>query len=178
MQTKAILLFYNALTFVCYIPLLVALIVFYLFTGLAFSDVKDLSPEHLVKDNKGELWIRKNRQKTKIMCNIPVLPVAASILEKYKNVAECTGKLLPVLSNQRMNSYLKEIADICGINKPLSTHVARHTFATVALANRVSMESVAKMLGHTDIRTTKIYARVLDKTVSEEMKGMRSKFVV
>ncbi|MBU9004652.1 MULTISPECIES: tyrosine-type recombinase/integrase, partial [Parabacteroides] len=73
---------------------------------------------------------------------------------------------------------LKEIADICGINKPLSTHVARHTFATVALANRVSMESVAKMLGHTDIRTTKIYARVLDKTVSEEMKGMRSKFVV
>ncbi|VYU35647.1 Tyrosine recombinase XerD [Parabacteroides merdae] len=85
---------------------------------------------------------------------------------------------MPVPSNQRMNSYLKEIADICGINKPLSTHVARHTFATVALANRVSMESVAKMLGHTDIRTTKIYARVLDKTVSEEMKGMRSKFVV
>lgn len=88
------------------------------------------------------------------------------------------GVVLPVPSNQRMNSYLKEIADICGINKPLSTHVARHTFATVALANRVSMESVAKMLGHTDIRTTKIYARVLDKTVSEEMKGMRSKFVV
>ena len=112
------------------------------------------------------------------MCNIPVLPVSASILDKYKDMAECTGKLLPVLCNQRMNSYLKEIADICGINKPLSTHVARHTFATVALANRVSMESVAKMLGHTDIRTTKIYARVLDKTVSEEMKGMRSKFVV
>lgn len=105
MQTNAILLYYNALTFVFYIPLLVALIVFYLFTGLAFSDVKDLSPEHLVKDNKGELWIRKNRQKTKIMCNIPMLPVAVSILEKYKNVAECTGKLLPVLCNQRMNSY-------------------------------------------------------------------------
>jgi hypothetical protein len=104
-QTKAILLFYNELTFDCDIPLLVALIVFYPFTGLAFSDVKDLSPEHLVRDNKGELWIRKNRQKTKIMCNIPVLPVAASILDKYKDVAECTGKLLPVLSNQRMNSY-------------------------------------------------------------------------
>lgn len=101
--------------------------VFCIFTGLAFSDVKDLSPEHLVKDNKGELWIRKNRQKTKIMCNIPVLPVAASILEKYKNVAECTGKLLPVLSNQRMNSYLKEIADVCGVQKNLCTHSARHS---------------------------------------------------
>ena len=100
--------------------------VFCIFTGLAFSDVKDLSPEHLVKDNKGELWIRKNRQKTKIMCNIPVLPVAASILDKYKDVAECTGKLLPVLCNQRMNSYLKEIADVCGIHKNLSTHTAKH----------------------------------------------------
>ena len=126
MQNNAILLYYNALPFDCCISLLVALIVFYLFTGLAFSDVKDLSPEHLVRDNKGELWIRKNRQKTKIMCNIPVLPVAASILEKYKNVAECTGKLLPVLCNQRMNSYLKEIADVCGIQKNLSTHTARH----------------------------------------------------
>ena len=104
--------------------------VFCIFTGLAFSDVKDLSPEHLVKDNKGELWIRKNRQKTKIMCNIPVLPVAASILDKYKDVAECTGKLLPVLCNQRMNSYLKEIADVCGIHKNLSTHTARHSYAT------------------------------------------------
>ena len=101
--------------------------IFCVFTGLAFSDVKDLSPEHLVKDNKGELWIRKNRQKTKIMCNIPVLPVAASILEKYKNVAECTGKLLPVLSNQRMNSYLKEIADVCGLQKNLCTHMSNHT---------------------------------------------------
>ena len=87
--------------------------VFYIFTGFAFSDVKDLSPEHLVRDNKGELWIRKNRQKTKIMCNIPVLPMAASILAKYKNVAECTRKLLPISSNQRTNSYLKEIADVC-----------------------------------------------------------------
>ena len=92
------------------------------------------------------------------MCNIPVLPVAASILEKYKNVAECTGKLLPVLSNQRMNSYLKEIADLCGIKKNLSTHVARHSFTCIALANKVSMESIAKMLGHSNIKTTKIYA--------------------
>ena len=149
--------------------------VFCIFTGLAFSDVKDLSPEHLVKDNKGELWIRKNRQKTKIMCNIPVLPVAASILEKYKNVAECTGKLLPVLSNQRMNSYLKEIADVCGIHKNLSTHTARHSYATsICLANGVSMENVAKMLGHADTSVTKHYARVLDQNIFKDMQKVNS----
>jgi len=169
------LLIYNELQFFFRIPLLVALIVFYLYTGLAFSDVKDLSPEHLVKDNKGELWIRKNRQKTKIMCNIPVLPVAASILDKYKDVAECTGKLLPVLCNQRMNSYLKEIADVCGIHKNLSTHTARHSYATsVCLANGVSMENVAKMLGHADTSVTKHYARVLDQNILKDMQKVNS----
>ena len=169
------MLIYNELQFFFRIPLLVALIVFYLYTGLAFSDVKDLSPEHLVKDNKGELWIRKNRQKTKIMCNIPVLPVAASILDKYKDVAECTGKLLPVLCNQRMNSYLKEIADVCGIHKNLSTHTARHSYATsVCLANGVSMENVAKMLGHADTSVTKHYARVLDQNILKDMQKVNS----
>ena len=149
--------------------------VFCIFTGLAFSDVKDLSPEHLVKDNKGELWIRKNRQKTKIMCNIPVLPVAASILEKYKNVAECTGKLLPVLSNQRMNSYLKEIVAGCGILKNISTLTARHRYATsICLANGVSMENVAKMLGHADTSVTKHYARVLDQNILKDMQKVNS----
>ena len=149
--------------------------VFCIFTGLAFSDVKDLSPEHLVKDNKGELWIRKNRQKTKIMCNIPVLPVAASILDKYKDVAECTGKLLPVLCNQRMNSYLKEIADVCGIHKNLSTHTARHSYATsICLANGVSMENVAKMLGHADTSVTKHYARVLDQNIFKDMQKVNN----
>ena len=81
-------------------------------------------------------------------------------------------------SNQRMNSYLKEIADVCGIKKSVSSHVARHTFACVALANKVSMESIAKMLGHSDIRTTKIYARLMDKTVAEEMDVLRQKFSV
>ena len=130
--------------------------VFCIFTGLAFSDVKDLSPEHLVKDNKGETLDKEEPPKEpKSMCNIPVLPVAASILDKYKDVAECTGKLLPVLSNQRMNSYLKEIADVCGIHKNLSTHTARHSYATsICLANGVSMENVAKMLGHTDTSVT------------------------
>ena len=149
--------------------------IFCTFTGLAFSDVKELSPEHLIRDNKGELWIRKSRQKTNVMCNIPILSVAASILDKYKDVAECTGKLLPVLSNQRMNSYLKEIADICGIHKNLTTHCARHSYATsVCLANGVSMENVAKMLGHTDTSTTKHYARVLDQNIFKDMQKVNS----
>jgi site-specific recombinase XerD len=119
--------------------------VFCIFTGLAFSDVKDLSPEHLVKDNK------------------------------YKDVAECTGKLLPVLCNQRMNSYLKEIADVCGIHKNLSTHTARHSYATsICLANGVSMENVAKMLGHADTSVTKHYARVLDQNIFKDMQKVNS----
>ena len=114
-------------------------------------------------------------QKTKIMCNIPVLPVAASILDKYKDVAECTGKLLPVLCNQRMNSYLKEIADVCGIHKNLSTHTARHSYATsICLANGVSMENVAKMLGHADTSVTKHYARVLDQNILKDMQKVNS----
>lgn len=154
--------------------------VFCALTGLAFTDVQHLRHDHIIKDGNGEYWIRKAREKTDNMCDIPLLDIPRMILEKYKGHPECMkkGVLLPVPSNQRMNSYLKEIADTCGITKPLSTHVARHTFATVALANRVSMESVAKMLGHTDIRTTRIYVRILDKTVSEEMKGMKSKFIL
>ena len=154
--------------------------VFCALTGLAFTDVQHLRCEHIIKDGNGEYWIRKAREKTDNMCDIPLLDIPRMILEKYKEHPECLkkGLVLPVPSNQRMNSYLKEIADACGITKPLSTHVARHTFATVALANRVSIESVSKMLGHTDIRTTRIYARILDKTVSEEMKGMRSKFAL
>ena len=174
-QNNEISLYLNGLCSGCGILPKKDYLTFCCFTGLAFSDVKDLSPEHLVKDNKGELWIRKNRQKTKIMCNIPVLPVAASILEKYKNVAECTGKLLPVLSNQRMNSYLKEIADVCGIHKNLSTHTARHSYATsICLANGVSMENVAKMLGHADTSVTKHYARVLDQNIFKDMQKVNS----
>lgn len=129
--------------------------VFCALTGLAFTDVQHLRHDHIIKDGNGEYWIRKAREKTDNMCDIPLLDIPRMILEKYKGHPECMkkGVLLPVPSNQRMNSYLKEIADTCGITKPLSTHVARHTFATVALANRVSMESVAKnawTYGHQD----------------------------
>ncbi len=137
--------------------------VFCCFTALAFVDVQQLSREHLIKDNNGALWIRKARQKTNQMCNIPVLTIPQRILRKYEDNAECIkkGVLLPVISNQRMNAYLKEIADVCGIAKRLTTHVARHTAATVVfLANDVSMENVSKILGHSNIRMTQHYAKV------------------
>ena len=101
-----------------------------------------------------------------------------AILKKYQKHIQClnSGRLLPVLSNQKMNSYLKEIADCCGINKELTFHIARHTFATtVTLTNGVSIESVSKMLGHKNLRTTQHYAKILDKKVSEDMKSLREK---
>ena len=149
-------------------------------TGLAFTDVQHLTPAHISRDNTGSYWIRKPREKTNNMCNIPLLDIPRMLVEKYNSHPECSrkGTVFPVPSNQRMNSYLKEIADICGIKKSITSHVARHTFACVALANKVSMESIAKMLGHSDIRTTKIYARLMDKTVAEEMDVLRQKFSV
>ena len=146
--------------------------VFCAFTGLAFIDVKGLQKEHLVKDNSGNWWIRKPRQKTNNMCNIPLLKIPQMILAKYEDDKECLlrGQLLPVPTNQKMNAYLKEISDICVINKRLTTHCSRHTFATsVALANRVSMENVAKMLGHSSTRMTQHYAKVLDSSILRDM---------
>ena len=154
--------------------------VFCCFTALAFVDVQQLSREHLIKDNNGALWIRKARQKTNQMCNIPVLSIPQRILGKYEDNAECIkkGVLLPVISNQRMNAYLKEIADLCGIAKRLTTHVARHTAATVVfLANDVSMENVSKILGHSNIRITQHYARVLDSSIMRDMANVERNFL-
>jgi len=148
------------------------------FTGLAFVDVKSLCTKDLVvKEN--QLWIRKKRHKTKNWCDIPLLEPAQEILEKYKLHPVCIrkGLLLPVLSNQKMNAYLKEIADLCGINKHLSTHTARHTFATtVTLGNQVSMEVVSKMLGHSSVNMTKKYARVVDDLIKKDMKKLYNKY--
>ena len=147
------------------------------FTGLAFIDVQQLSPEHIVKDNNGNLWIRKPRQKTKNMCNIPLLDIPLEILRKYADYPACKkkGVLLPVPCNQKMNSYLKEIADLCLIKKNLTTHTARHSYATsVCLANGVSIENVAKMLGHSNIKMTQHYARVLDSSILKDMNNVRS----
>ena len=146
--------------------------IFAAFTGLAFIDVQQLSPEHLVRDDNGNLWIRKPRQKTKNMCNIPLLDIPQEILKKYENhpFRHKKGTLLPVPCNQKMNSYLKEIADLCNIQKKLTTHTARHSYATsVCLANGVSIENVAKMLGHSNIKMTQHYAKVLDRSIMKVM---------
>jgi site-specific recombinase XerD len=153
--------------------------VFCSFTGLAFVDVQQLTPNHLIQDNNGAMWIRKNRQKTRNMCNIPVLSVAQRLIEKYQGYPDCIrkGVLLPVMSNQKMNAYLKEIADLCGISKKLTTHVARHTAATVVfLANQVSMENVAKILGHSNTKMTQHYAKVLDSSIMRDMKNVENCF--
>lgn len=140
-------------------------------TGLAFMDVQQLKPEHLVADIHGKIWIRKARQKTKNMCNIPLLDEAQKILDRYKDHPYCQtqGVLLPMCSNQKMNMYLKELADICGIRKNLSTHCARHTFATLTLASGATIDNVAKMLGHANVNMTRRYAKVLDSSIMRDM---------
>lgn len=148
------------------------------FTGLAFVDIKGLQAEHVINGNDGEMWIRKPRVKTNNMCNIPLLKIPRMLLEKYSNDKGCglRGQLLPVPTNQKMNAYLKEVADICGINKRLTTHLARHSFATsVTLANKVTMENVAKMLGHSSTRMTQHYAKVLDQSILEDMMNVDNK---
>ncbi len=148
------------------------------FTGLAFIDVKKLSKAD-IEDKSGQLWIKKKRQKTKNWCNIPLLGPAAQIMEKYKNNPFClkNNVIFPVLTNQKMNAYLKEIAAVCGIDKNLSTHTARHTFATtVTLSNQVSIEVVSKMLGHSSINMTKKYARVVDDLISKDMQKIFGKY--
>ena len=149
------------------------------FTGLAYIDVKNLTKSHISIGIDGEKWIFTHRQKTETASKIPILPVTQMIIDKYSDHPECCNqnKLLPILSNQKMNAYLKEIAGVCEIEKELTFHIARHTFATtVTLTNGVPIESVSKMLGHKNLRTTQHYAKVLDKKVSEDMMILREKF--
>lgn len=152
--------------------------VFCCFTGLAFCDIKSLQRDNIVKDSDGNTWIRKSREKTGELSIIPLLEIPRSIAEKYENdpIVKATGVVMPVITNQKMNAYLKEIADLARIHKHLTTHMARHTFASLSLSNHVPMESIQKMLGHSDIKTTQIYAKMQDKTVYEDMETMRKKF--
>lgn len=152
--------------------------IFCVYTGLAFIDVYNLRPEHISEDSNGNLWIVKAREKTNNLCNIPLLNIPKQILEKYKDNPYCLDKgvMLPVPCNQKMNSYLKEIADLCGIRKNLTTHTARHSFASViALANNVSLPNVSKMLGHSSTRMTQHYAKVLDQSILKDMKEVDMK---
>ncbi len=140
------------------------------YTGLSYIDVKELAPSQLLIGIDGNHWLHTKREKTNEAVKIPLLPKAKEIVEKYKQESETTEKLLPVLSNQKTNQYLKEIIKACDIHKHITFHSARHTFATtVTLSNGVPIETVSKLLGHTKLSTTQIYARVLQKKVGEDM---------
>jgi len=155
--------------------------IFCCYTGLCYGDVQKLQRHQITKGVDGEQWIFTTRQKTDTSSRIPLLTIAVDIVNKYADHPQCVNKnlVLPVLSNQRMNSYLKEIADVCGITKTLTFHMARHTFATtVTLSNGVPIESVSKMLGHNSIKTTQHYAKVLDLKVSRDMAALRKKYAV
>ena len=148
------------------------------YTGLAYVDVHKLKRSEIVRGIDGNRWIFTHRQKTEVSTRIPLLPICLDIVDRYKDHPQCVhqDRLLPVWSNQKMNSYLKEIADICEIRKTLTYHVARHTFATtVTLNNGVPLETVAKMLGHKTLRMTQHYAKILDRKVSEDMAKLRIK---
>lgn len=145
--------------------------IFCCYTGLAYSDVAALRQGNIQKMFDGRLWIVTHRQKTKTNVNVPLLPMAKKILEKYNwEEADKDAPILPVVSNQKSNAYLKEIGDICGVEKHLTFHLARHTFATtMTLGKGVPIESVSKMLGHTNISTTQIYARITNDKISKDM---------
>lgn len=148
--------------------------IFSCFTGLAYIDVSNLTPEHVVTlDDKQ--WIMTKRQKTSVETNVLLLDIPKNIIAKYSHKTYRDGKLFPILTNQKTNSYLKEIADLCGIKKNLTFHQARHTFATMSLSKGVPIESVSKMLGHTNIKTTQIYARITNKKIEHDMEQLADK---
>jgi len=154
------------------------LFIFSCYTGLAYIDVFNLKPEHIVEVAEGEFWIKTQRQKTHTPVTVPILPKALRIIEKYSAHPQvlAEGKVLPVMSNQKLNGYLKEIADICGITKPLTFHIARHTFATtVTLTNGVPIETISRMLGHKKLSTTQIYSKVVDSKLGGDMARLRIK---
>lgn len=152
--------------------------VFCCYTGLSYVDVQKLHPDHIVKHIDGSLWIKTKRTKTNSRLGIPLLQTALDIIEKYQDHPKVVNGdcVLPVLSNQKSNAYLKEIANLCGIKKNLTTHLARHTFATtVTLSNGVPIETVGQMLGHKNLRTTQHYAKIIDRKVSEDMNVLKKK---
>ena len=150
--------------------------IFSCYTGLAYIDIFNLTKNHIVKGIDGQLWIHTYRQKTSIPTKIPLLDIPLDIIDKYKDHPLCSkGKLLPIYSNQKTNEYLKELASLSGINKELTFHCARHTFATtVTLSNGVPIESVSKMLGHTNIKTTQHYARITEQKISKDMEVLKN----
>lgn len=144
------------------------------YTGYAPVDAANLTSNNISSDGNDNLWIMTNRAKTAIRANVPILPPTLAIINKYRNMQ--IG-LIPKLSNQKMNAYLKEIADLCGIDKHLTWYVARHTFATtVTLGNGIRIENVSAMMGHTNIKQTQHYAKVLDMNIMEDMSKLKQKY--
>lgn len=157
------------------------LFVFSCYTGISYSDIMKLSNNSIMTGIDGNQWIMAKRNKTKTPFKIPILPKVELLIEKYKNHPRTQIKksLMPIISNQRLNSYLKEIADLCKIKKNLTFHMARHTFATtVTLTNGVPIETVSKLLGHTKIATTQIYAKVIERKVSDDMQKLKTQFLI
>lgn len=153
--------------------------VFSCYTGLSYVDVKELTEDNIVKGIDNNNWIYTKREKTDELVKIPILPKAWAILQKYRKACELdiTINILPISSNQKTNSYLKEIAKSSGVHKNISFHVARHTFATtVMLSNGVPIETVSKLLGHTKLSTTQIYARVVESKISEDINNLLERF--
>lgn len=154
------------------------LFIFSCYTGIAYIDIMNLSKKNILKGIDGNNWIFTNRQKTKSPVKIPLLRKAQELLNKYQNhsMTQITKTLFPVITNEKVNLYLKEIAEACGITKNLTFHMARHTFATtVTLSNGVPIETVSKLLGHSKIASTQIYARVVERKISEDMQILRDK---
>ncbi|MEO8475276.1 MAG: site-specific integrase, partial [Chryseolinea sp.] len=148
------------------------------YTGLSYVDVEKLTHQNVAKNNDGEIWVNIDRTKTGSPSSLPLLPKALQLLNKYKRypTGNDNNKLLPVISNQRINAYLKEIASLSGIEKNLTFHAARHTFATtVTLSNGISIETVSAMLGHKNFKTTQIYAKVVREKISADMKKLKEK---
>ena len=151
--------------------------IFSCYTGLAYIDIKELKKEHIQTSFDGNQWIMTHRHKTGTPVNVPLLAIPQELIKKYEGQAK-DGLLFPVLSNQKMNAYLKEIAVVCGIEKNITFHMARHTFATTTtLSKGVPIETVSKMLGHTNIETTQIYARITNSKIGSDMQGLDKKFV-
>ena len=156
------------------------LFVFSCYTGISYIDLNNLTRDNIVKGIDGNDWLITKRQKTKTNVKIPLLDKALELVFKYENHPRVVANngILPRLSNQRINAYLKEIADLCKIKKNLTFHIARHTFATtVTLSNGVPIETVSKLLGHTKIATTQIYAKVIERKVSDDINALKIKMI-
>lgn len=154
--------------------------IFSCYTGISYIDIVGLTKSNIVIGLDDKPWIMADRVKTGTPFKIPLLDQAKKLIEKYQEHPRTQGSdaILPRLSNQKLNSYLKEIADLCGIKKNLTFHMARHTFATtVTLSNGVPIETVSKLLGHTKLATTQIYSRVVERKVSNDFNALRQKLI-